>query len=132
MNSLFDGLGNLPHELGFGGFNCCETSSEFDILGYFPVKFPVCRQFGRRLARLALRRQPASPDFGEFPLLALERPANSGLFRHPDSLRRPESNRHIPKLATILQPTIEEFPFSGGLRQRPENKTTAWEAGSLP
>jgi hypothetical protein len=29
----------------------------------FPVKFPVCREFGWRLVRSTLRRQPAIPPF---------------------------------------------------------------------
>jgi hypothetical protein len=53
-------------------------------------------------------------------------PANCGLFRHAESLRRPDSHRYILKSADILQTTIEEFPFSGDSLQRPENKTTAW------
>jgi hypothetical protein len=57
----------------------------------------------------------------EFPFEALERPANNGLFKHEESLQKPDSPS-LPKSADILQITIEEFPFSGDSPQRPENK----------
>jgi hypothetical protein len=44
-----------------------------------PVKFPVSSEFYRRLRRAALRRQPSSAKFGEFPSFMLKKPANGGL-----------------------------------------------------
>jgi hypothetical protein len=44
----------------------------------FPVKFPVCREFGRRQVRSPLRRQPRSPAVSDSLQRAPHRPGNPG------------------------------------------------------
>jgi hypothetical protein len=47
----------------------------------FPVKFPVSSEFAWRRVLSALRRQPGSPRFREFPSLDEKGPLNAG-FSH--------------------------------------------------
>ena len=59
------------------GFLSLEAISRAVKITKFPVIFPVCREFARRLAQSVLRRQPSSPAFvGRFRRMA-EKPAGS-------------------------------------------------------
>jgi hypothetical protein len=52
----------------------------------FPVKFPVSREFPRRRVRSALRRQPGSLRFREFPSLDEKGPPSGGFSHRHESL----------------------------------------------
>jgi hypothetical protein len=59
----------------------------------FPVKFPDGREFARRRARSALRRQPAIAVLRAVVSGACRRPTNRGLLRM--SLQSPSLNLHV-------------------------------------
>ena len=79
--SLLICLGNCARSHCSAAVSSHEIGSGSLKIAKFPVKFPVSREFAWRRVRSALRRQPASPRFREFPSLDEKRPLNAG-FSH--------------------------------------------------
>ena len=77
--SLLICVGNCAKSDCGAAVSCYEIGPGGPEIAKFPVKFPVNREFDSRRVRSALRRQPGSPRFREFPSLVVGRPANGGL-----------------------------------------------------
>jgi hypothetical protein len=76
--------------------------------------------------RSALRRQPGSPVFREFPSLDEKGPLNAG-FSHRYSLWRPMFELFWPRIPKSRQLNPRKLPFSEDSSWRPKNKSTAYQ-----
>src|ERR1700692_3876846 len=84
--SLLFCVGNFVKSRGATAVSCSEIASQSLKIAKFPVKFPVNREFAWRQVRSALRRQPGSVRFREFPSLDEKGPPNAGFSHRQKSL----------------------------------------------
>ena len=86
----------------------------------FPVKFPVCREFGWRPVRSALRRQPGIHAFGRAFQEPLECAGNPGFSHIWFRLRTPSSptlrlNRRKSPARSANIPALRRLSMETGL-----------------
>jgi hypothetical protein len=98
--SLLVRLGNCSRSGCGTGASCVEISPKRPKIAEFPVKFPVSREFGWRLVRIPLRRQPTSPAPADL--------APGNLFGYlPESLFQPLSGPKKHVYARLLMRLYE-------------------------
>jgi hypothetical protein len=102
----------------------------------FPVKFPVCREFGWRPVRSALRRQPGIPASGKASWETRDWAGNPSFsrsrfrFQTPSSLilerQPPKVSGHLREYSRFAETTVESTESDSSVQSFILRKTICW------